>query len=82
MQELTITKNALERIKLIQEKEGNGFLRITVDGGGCSGFSYSFNFDNKTTLFKINQLRIKFLKFYFSMQKIITPGPAVSLHSA
>ena len=48
MQELTITKNALERIKLIQEKEGNGFLRITVDGGGCSGFSYSFNFDNKT----------------------------------
>lgn len=47
MQELTITKNALERIKLIQEKESNGFLRITVDGGGCSGFSYSFNFDNK-----------------------------------
>ena len=47
MQELTITKTALERIKLIQEKEGNGFLRITVDGGGCSGFSYSFNFDNK-----------------------------------
>ena len=47
MQELTITKNALERIKLIQEKEGNGFLRITVDGGGCSGFSYSFNFDDK-----------------------------------
>ena len=48
MQELTITKNALERIKLIQDKEGNGFLRVTVDGGGCSGFSYSFNFDNKT----------------------------------
>ena len=48
MQDLTITKNALDKIKIIQEKEGKGFLRITVDGGGCSGFSYSFNFDNKT----------------------------------
>lgn len=47
MQELSITDDALERIKLIQSKEGKGFLRITVDGGGCSGFSYSFNFDNK-----------------------------------
>jgi len=47
MQELSITEDALKRIKLIQSQEGNGFLRITVDGGGCSGFSYSFNFDNK-----------------------------------
>ena len=47
MQELSITEDALERIKLIQSQEGEGFLRITVDGGGCSGFSYSFNFDNK-----------------------------------
>jgi iron-sulfur cluster assembly accessory protein len=47
MQELSITEDALKRIKLIQAQEGNGFLRITVDGGGCSGFSYSFNFDNK-----------------------------------
>ena len=47
MQKLSITDEALERIKLIQSQEGEGFLRITVDGGGCSGFSYSFNFDNK-----------------------------------
>ena len=47
MQELSITEDALDRIKLIQSQEGEGFLRITVDGGGCSGFSYSFNFDNK-----------------------------------
>jgi len=47
MQELSITEDALERIKLIQSQEGEGFLRITVDGGGCSGFSYSFNFDNQ-----------------------------------
>ena len=48
MQELTISENALNRIKIIQDQEGKGFLRITVDGGGCSGFSYSFKFDNKT----------------------------------
>jgi iron-sulfur cluster assembly accessory protein len=48
MQKLSISQSALARIKLIQEKEGKGFLRITVDGGGCSGFSYSFNFDKKT----------------------------------
>ena len=42
MQKLTISENALNRIKVIQEQEGKGFLRITVDGGGCSGFSYSF----------------------------------------
>ncbi len=47
LKELTISKSALERIKLIQEQEGSGFLRITVDGGGCSGFSYSFKFDNE-----------------------------------
>ena len=47
MQKLSITDEALKRIKLIQSQEGEGFLRITVDGGGCSGFSYSFNFDNK-----------------------------------
>ena len=47
MQELSITEDALDRIKLIQSQEWEGFLRITVDGGGCSGFSYSFNFDNK-----------------------------------
>jgi iron-sulfur cluster insertion protein len=47
MQKLTISENALNRIKVIQEQEGKGFLRITVDGGGCSGFSYSFKFDNE-----------------------------------
>ncbi|MFP6779597.1 MAG: iron-sulfur cluster assembly accessory protein [Alphaproteobacteria bacterium] len=48
MQKLTISENALNRIKIIQDQEGKGFLRITVDGGGCSGFSYSFKFDNET----------------------------------
>ncbi len=45
---LLITEDAINRINLIKNNEGNGFLRVTVDGGGCSGFSYSFSFDNKT----------------------------------
>ena len=47
--DLSITKEAIDRIKLIKNEEGNGFLRITVDGGGCSGFSYSFSFDYDTS---------------------------------
>ena len=45
---LSITDDAINRIKYVQENEGGGFLRITVDGGGCSGFSYTFSFDNLT----------------------------------
>ena len=35
---ITISKVALERITLIRSKQGDGYLRISVDGGGCSGF--------------------------------------------
>ena len=45
---LLITDAAIDRINLIKNTEGKGFLRITVDGGGCSGFSYSFTFDYNT----------------------------------
>ena len=43
---LTMTDSAASRIKLILEKSGKGatMLRIAVDGGGCSGFSYRFDF--------------------------------------
>ncbi len=43
---VTMTASAAERIKLILSKDGNGasMLRVGVDGGGCSGFSYKFDF--------------------------------------
>ena len=43
---LTITERAAKRIGQILKSEGNGaMLRISVEGGGCSGFQYKFNVD-------------------------------------
>jgi iron-sulfur cluster assembly accessory protein len=43
---LTITERAATRIGQILKKEGDGaMLRISVEGGGCSGFQYKFNVD-------------------------------------
>jgi iron-sulfur cluster insertion protein len=46
---IVLTENAARRIaKLkVQEQVGGAFLRITVSGGGCSGFQYGFVFDDQ-----------------------------------
>ncbi len=41
-----ISSNAIKRIKEISEKQKQDYFRISVDGGGCQGFSYKFKFDN------------------------------------
>ena len=33
--------------KIISEQENNCYFRISVLGGGCSGFKYNFSFDKK-----------------------------------
>ncbi len=42
-----VSKSATNRIKEISLKEKHEYFRISVDGGGCQGFSYKFNFDKK-----------------------------------
>ena len=47
MNTLQITENAKNQIAklLINEPKGS-FFRVSVTGGGCSGFKYSFSIDN------------------------------------
>ncbi len=41
---VTVTASAAERINAITAKEAdNRLLRISVEGGGCSGFQYKFD---------------------------------------
>ena len=43
---VTISERAARRIEKILKTEGDGaMLRISVEGGGCSGFQYRFTFD-------------------------------------
>ena len=44
-----VTERAAARIRQLREAEGNDalMLRVTVSGGGCSGFQYGFSFDDK-----------------------------------
>ena len=41
---ITVSERAARRIGQILSKEGDGAkLRISVEGGGCSGFQYKFD---------------------------------------
>ena len=46
---ITITESAKERIKDLLYNEGNPnlSLRTFVQGGGCTGFTYGFTFDEE-----------------------------------
>lgn len=45
---ITVSDSAVKRIAdLIRQEGGDGtMLRVTVSGGGCSGFQYGFSFDD------------------------------------
>ena len=51
MRTLVLTENAARRVKALRKAEGNEalMLRISVSGGGCSGFQYAFSFDDTRT---------------------------------
>ncbi len=46
---VTLTPNAIKEVKRLQEVQGLGSaaLRLGVKGGGCSGLSYTVNFDTE-----------------------------------
>ncbi|WP_193180767.1 iron-sulfur cluster insertion protein ErpA [Nisaea sediminum] len=46
----SLTESAAKRITALLEQEENGaakFMRVSVEGGGCSGFQYDFGFDDE-----------------------------------
>jgi iron-sulfur cluster assembly protein len=48
---IQVTERALKRIRVAMAKEGvsptEGGLRLGIQGGGCSGLSYSIRFDSQ-----------------------------------
>lgn len=49
-QPVTLTKGAVSQLKRIMEEQnipGDFGLRVGVQGGGCSGFSYLLGFDSQ-----------------------------------
>ena len=45
---IEFTNRAIQQIeKIINTDQLKKFFRITVKGGGCSGFKYDFSFDDK-----------------------------------
>ena len=45
--EIKFTEKAIKQVnRLVSTKEPGTYFRISVLGGGCSGFKYDFSFDN------------------------------------
>ena len=48
VKKIEFTQNALKQIeKIVLENGPDKYFRISVKGGGCSGFKYSFTFDDR-----------------------------------
>ena len=46
---ITATPSAVNRLKAVMSSDGkeDHFLRMSVEGGGCSGMTYKMDFENK-----------------------------------
>lgn len=47
---ITVSERAKEKLMELKKSEGHpdsAFLRVGVDGGGCSGLTYQLNFDTE-----------------------------------
>lgn len=49
-QQVELSDSAAKRVTELLKNEAPGtFLRVGVDGGGCSGFQYTFDFDTASS---------------------------------
>jgi iron-sulfur cluster assembly protein len=61
---VTITDRAEEKIKslLAKRQTPENWLRISIQGGGCSGFMYNYDFienpDEKDKIFEFNLVKV------------------------
>ena len=47
IKEIKFTENAIRQVnQLVSSKKSGTYFRISVKGGGCSGFKYDFSFDD------------------------------------
>ena len=47
-QAITLTENAARRVAAIAERQSRpAILRLSVDGGGCAGFTYKFELSDE-----------------------------------
>ena len=60
--DIQITTNAQDHIANILKNDNSKYFRITVLGGGCSGFQYKFDFDNSINkddiIFKTKKIEV------------------------
>jgi iron-sulfur cluster assembly accessory protein len=63
---ITVTESATSKIADLLAENQEPYLRISVKGGGCSGFSYAFDFESKKSEddFEIDKIVVD----YMSMQ--------------
>tara|TARA_B100000029_G_C17197950_1_gene823231 strand:- start:323 stop:649 length:327 start_codon:yes stop_codon:yes gene_type:complete len=59
---IEISENAQDHIANIIKKDNARYFRIVVNGGGCAGFQYKFDFDNNKNkddiLFETNKVSV------------------------
>ena len=46
---ITATRSAVKRLRAVMDSDGknNHFLRMSVEGGGCSGMTYKMDFEDE-----------------------------------
>ena len=69
---LDFTESAKKQIiKITQSENEKKYFRIEVKGGGCSGFKYSFSFDNQIKENVSKYKKIKILEKEITIIKVI-----------